>query len=119
MQAKDIASEFPDPRSADYYNTAGSSLCPVTVRDQAKQYVEDSCADIVAARKKYLPRLEALRRLLAELLGCCWQNHMNHGDSVGPFGFDGSNHPLTAVHLRTIQRLGGLIPLRCQHEYSM
>ena len=70
MQDNDVASEFPDPRSSDYYNTAGSGLCPVTVRDQVKQYVEASCADAIGASQKYAPYVEVLRDHLARLLGC-------------------------------------------------
>jgi len=70
MQDNDVASEFPDPRSSDYYNTAGSGLCPVTVRDQVKEYVEASCADAIGASQKYAPYVESLRGHLARLLGC-------------------------------------------------
>jgi len=70
METKGIASEFPDPRSADYYNTAGLALCPVTVRDQVKQFVEDSCADATAASQRYARYVQDLRRRLAGLLNC-------------------------------------------------
>lgn len=93
MHTRDLASEFPGPVSADYYNTAGASLCPVTVRDRVKQYVEDSCVDIIAAGKKYLPCVQALRGLLGGLLGCtaaevALMHHTAEGANVIAHGLD-------------------------------
>jgi selenocysteine lyase/cysteine desulfurase len=70
MNLDDDASEFPDPHSVDYYNTAGLGLCPVSVRDEVKRYVDASCVEATSANQKHLHSVTDLRAQLSELLSC-------------------------------------------------
>jgi len=93
MKRFEITSQFPDHRGADYYNTAGSALCPTEVRDQVKQYLDAVWTDIIDTYTRYNPLRERLRANLAALVGAtvpelAITHHTAEGASLIAAGID-------------------------------
>ncbi len=69
MSLAESQAQFDQPHRHLYFNSAGATLMPLSVREEIGVFFDDLRTDNVSAYAKYLPKISQLRELLAEMMG--------------------------------------------------